>query len=138
MSEESYNKYIVPWHKITLNYYPLKTGYRHAKYPVIDRIEDVSPFTQTEHYNRMAEYNDLLQAQIAEDLKKYSKGFRFFVITSALTLHSYNIMQGEFTNWALTGLSETRTKLAEEISPQVWKDFTGQEKKETEEDEQEP
>ena len=132
MSEESYNKYITPWHRIALNYYPLKTGYRHAKYPIIDRLEDVSPFRQTEHYNKMAEYNDLIQAKIEEDLKKFSEDFRFFVITSALTFHSYNILKGEFTNWALTQLSETRRKLSEEISPQVWKDFTEQTKQEKE------
>lgn len=132
ISEESYNRYIVHWHKISLNYYPLKTGYRNAKYPAVNRLVDVSPFRQIEHYNEIAEYEDRLTEKIADDLKKYTKDFRFFVATSALTLRSYNIMQGEFTNWALANLSDIRRELLKEISPQVWKDFTGQEKQEKE------
>ena len=131
-TEENFKTHIEPWHICALEYYTLFTDYRNRKYPQKIRYEDTSPFAQTDRLNEQLDYNERLQKKIVADLKELPEFFRFFVAASALSFHGYNILVGEFTNWALAKLSDTRRKLTEEISPQVWKDFTGQEKQEKE------
>lgn len=132
-SEENFNQYIKAWHRISLHYYPLLTVYRQIEYRESRKQEYVSPFGQIDYHNKFVEFEDRLTRKIEDDLQKYSEDFRFFVVTSALDFRSYLILKGEFTNWALTQLSDTRRKVAEEISPQVWREFTRQEKQEKEE-----
>ena len=131
-SEQNYERYIKPWHKNSMFYYSLDTIYREIEYPEKRRMENIPPYGHIDRYNEQAEYDECLIKKLVDSLEKCTEDFRFFVVTSALTLRSYLILQGEFTNWTLTQLSEARRKLAAEISPQVWKDFTGQEKQEKE------
>jgi len=133
-TEENYHKYIKPWHKISLRYYPLLTTYRQAKYPRSRKLVQVSSWDQIEHHNKIVEYQEQVIKKIEDDLTECPEDFRFFVKTSALSVHSFNVLQGEFTAWALSELSDTRRELTKEISPKIWRDFTGQEKEKEEED----
>lgn len=133
-TEENYHKYIKPWHNRSLRYYPLLTVYRQREYPMSRKRVYVKAWDQLEHHNKIVEYEEQLIKKIGDDLANRPEGFSFFVKTSALTVHSFNVLQGEFTAWALTQLSDTRRELTKEISPKIWKDFTGQEKEKEEED----
>jgi len=133
-TEENWKTHIEPWHRCNLEYYTLFTDYRHTKYPENIRYKDISPFRQTEHLNELIDYNDRLKKKIVNDLAKLPTFFRFFVAASALSFYGYNILVGEFTNWALAELSDTRRKLTEEVSEDVWREFRGQEKEESKEE----
>jgi hypothetical protein len=122
-TDENYERYIKPWHKISLIFYPLATNYRRRNYPISRKLIHVSTFEQIDHHNEVVEWEDRLQKKIEGELAKTSDGFQFFTETSALITRSYNILQGEFTSWALAELSDIRRALQKEISPDVWKDF---------------
>jgi len=133
-TEENWKQYIEPWQKtLQLRYYTLFTSWRHNKYPKQDRLADVSPFRQVEHYNEVSEYYEKLAKVIAAEVRALPSHQSFFEMASALDVHSYRIIQGEFTGWALRQLLATQATLAEEISPQVWKDAFGQPSQEIEE-----
>jgi hypothetical protein len=135
-TEENWKQYIKPWQKTSqLQFYTLFTSWRYNKYPIQDRLENVSPFRQVEHYNELAEYYENLATVIAAEIRDLPPHQCFFEMASALGVHSYRILQGEFTSWALRQLLEIQATLAEEISPQVWKDAFGQPSQETEETE---
>jgi hypothetical protein len=133
-SDENYIKYVKPWHRVSLHYYPLLTTYRQTKYPQSRKRVYVSAFDELEHYNKYVEFQDELIRKIESDLAGYSEGFRFFTKTTALDLDSFNILKGEFSSWALKELSDSRRKLTKEISPKTWKDLTGHEDREEGED----
>ncbi|MFH1327662.1 MAG: hypothetical protein ABIH76_02230 [Candidatus Bathyarchaeota archaeon] len=122
-SEETYDKYIMPWHKTSLEFYPLKTNYRNRKYPLSRKRVNVSPYAQIDYHNEFVEFEDRLQKKIDEDLSKLTDAFCFFTTTSALSDRSYNILKGEYATWALAELSDIRRELTKEISPNVWKEF---------------
>lgn len=133
-TEENWKQHIEPWQKTRqLHYYTLFTSWRHNKYPKQDRLVDVSPYRQVEHYNEVSEYYEKLAKMIAAEVGELPPHQSFFEMASALDVHSYRILQGEFTGWALRQLLETQATLAEEISPQVWKDAFGQPSQEMEE-----
>jgi len=132
-TEENWKQYIEPWQKTgQIRYYTLFTSWRRNKYPFQDRRADVSPFRQTEHYNEVSEYYEKLANVIAAEIRDLPPHQSFFETASALDVHSYRILQGEFTGWALRQLLEIQATLAEEISPQVWKDAFGQPSQEIE------
>jgi len=133
-TEENWKQYIDPWQKTRqLHYFTLFTNWRHNKYPKQDRLVDVSPFRQTEHYNETAKYYEKLAKTISAEISDLPPHQSFFEMASALDVHSYRILQGEFTGWALRQLLEIQATLAAEISPQVWKDTFGQPSQEIEE-----
>jgi hypothetical protein len=118
-SKETFHKYIQPWHRISLRYYPLQTAYRQMKYPETRKMIQISPWDQLDNYNKRVEYEEQLIEKIEEDLMERPKNFRFFVQTTALAIHSYSTLQGEFTSWALKELSDIRRQLTKEISPRA-------------------
>jgi hypothetical protein len=134
ITQENYEKYIKPWHKGSLRYYPLLTNYRRAKYPASGKLVQVSYWEQIERHNELVEYQEQLIKKIENDLKELPKDFQIFTETSALTVRSFNILQGEFVSWALKALSNTRRALTKEISPKTWRDLTGQKEEEEKED----
>jgi len=56
-------------------------------------------------------------------------------MASALTKEGYQILQGEFTGWALRQLLETQAIISEEIDPAVWREAQGIIAQEQEEEE---
>jgi hypothetical protein len=133
VSDENYDRYVKPWHRVSLRYYPLLTTYRQIKYPQSRKLVHVSPFNELEHHNEVVEYQEELIRRIEDELAKCSKGFIFFTQTTALDSNSFTVLKGEFSSWALKELSEIRRELTKEISPKTWHDLTGQKDKEEEE-----
>jgi hypothetical protein len=134
VSDENYIKYVKPWHRVSLRFYPLLTTYRQSKYPQSRKLVHVNPFNQLEYHNEVVEYQEKLIWKIETELREYSEGFRFFTKTTALDLNSFTVLKGELAAWALKELSDIRRGLTKEISPKTWHDLRGQEDREEEED----
>ncbi len=133
-NEENWKKYIAPWQKISLRYYPLITSWRHLKYPTEDRLVHVSPYHQLDHYNKVAEFNDKLSEKVVNEIGELPKDFQFYQKCSALSIKSFKELKEEFWLWAVQKLMELQAVLSDEIDPKVYGDIGGQTKEDEEED----
>jgi len=125
-TEENWKLNIEPWKKTNLSYSTLQTNWRHRNYPEKKRYgECLSPWKQTERENEILDYLDALAEKINIEISQLPPHQAFFEVTSALTEQSFAILQGEFTGWALRQLSQIKAQIAEEISPQVWREALG-------------
>ncbi len=133
-NEENWKKYIDPWQKISLIYYPLQTSWRRMKYPIEDRLVDVRPWRQIDRYNEVAEFNDKLSKKIGEEVNELPKDIQFYQKCSALTIKSFKELKEEFWLWAVQKLMEMQAVLSDEIDPKVYGDIGGQPEEDEEED----
>jgi len=133
-NEENWKKYIEPWQRITLEYYPLLTSLRHRKYPLKRRWKVSSLYVEDEvkEANEQIEFNEELCNAIYKEIEEMSPSKAFFEFTSALTRNSFFALKAEFEKWSLINLMGVAATIAEEINPKVWKETLQFASKETE------
>lgn len=124
--EENWEKYIDPWHRATVPYYPLETRHRKKNYPHKWRYSNyTSPWEARVKANEYLDYKDGLTKKVYEEMGELPIYDQFFQTTGALSTEGYQILEGEFAGWALRQLSEIKAQIAQEISPQVWREALG-------------
>ena len=125
-TKENFETHIQPWHRIRVYFYALETHYRYKNYPLKERYNTKSAmwWRVNEELNKHLDELDELSDYISKTLKEMPEHEKFYEISYALSINSFRKLQAEFTRWALKQLSETRNKLLDEISPDVWKDLT--------------
>ena len=115
-TEENFNKYILPWHKMDLRYYPTETFYSNDKYP--KRYVDTG--ASINYRNKYLEEQEAITKKVGEELSNLPKHQGIFEASSALYHSSFLAMRNEFCRWALMQLLPIQAIISEEIDPNIW------------------
>jgi len=112
-TEENFNKFIKPWHKTFLGYYPLKLSLA-RKY--LHLIDPYGGGGLNEVYSK-----------VSSEMKTLSTFKGFFDITQgALNESGYYTLKAEFSQYALLKLMEVQKIIAKTISPNIYSEaFSG-------------
>ena len=132
LNEENWRKYIEPWQRIRLSYYPLDTPYSYINHPQKPRYPTESAlwWRVNEEKNRYLDDLDELQEYISKKIEEMPEHERFYQKSASLSYRSFQRIQSEFTTWALKQLLDVRKELASEIDPKVWREALGQQEPE--------
>lgn len=118
-TEENWKRFIKPWNKVGLRYFPLETPYRRRKYPSKLRYTGRSYFDY-EAENEQLDKRDTLRELVHGEIRKMPQNQQFFERTAALDRNSFFQLKGEFERWAVTKLLPIETVIAEQIDPRVY------------------
>ena len=117
---ENWRKYIVPWQKIDLHYFPYHTNLRKTKFPevpVFDRFGCIERYYDAQElYETKAKVTNFIHETVSS-LPEHEK---FFEMTSALSRQSYFALRTEFENWAISQLLTVQNCIAEQINPRIF------------------
>jgi len=124
-SEANWARFIQPWQKIGLTYYPLETYLGQAR--CLRRHRPQNPFYNYRDANRDLEAQEKLRDRLGEQIERLPPYRAFFEKTSALSRQSFYALRGEFERWALPRLLEVQASLAEELDPSILREalFSG-------------
>lgn len=117
-NEENWKKYISPWQKIQLSYFPFATPLRRQKHPIRRRWGNYN----WRDLNDREECIEEVTKEIHKLVDMAPPHKRFFQETAALSKHSFFALKGEFERWALSSLGEVQTIIANEIDPRIYKE----------------
>jgi hypothetical protein len=120
-TKENWRKYILPWQRTTLHFYPLETRYGRHNYP--RRYTENSPFESAQSINSRLRQHEEAIRQAALKISNLSLHDSFFETTAALTLTSFNVLKAEFSNWTIAKLADTQTLIAEHVEPALFKEM---------------
>lgn len=118
-TRENWEKYIKPWQRLNLSYYPLLTSYvgkNYSSFPVT--TDGVRPID----IEKWEEGRDFIQKEVSKWLKKLSADKQFYEETDALYKVSFTSLKGEFAQWAMKNLRAVQMTIAEEINPEIYRD----------------
>ena len=119
-TEENWKKYIEPWQKIELSYSALDTDYRHRNHPW---TWSAYPRSSHEEEQEWLDYKEELRKKVKAKITKMEPHRAFYEKTSALALESFYALQGEFEQWTMMKLRPIGAVIAEEVTPEVFKDI---------------
>jgi len=129
-NEENWIRYIQPWQKIGLHYFPLATVYCRRTYPGKPSRYGMS------NYEHAVEWGEVKE-KVNKDINEMPAWKQFFEYCTALAINSFYSLKTEFSRWVLIQLLEIQATIAEEIDPLVWKELqTFSPRAENKEDEQ--
>jgi hypothetical protein len=119
-TEKNWEKYILPWQRTTLHFYPLETPYGKRYYP--KRCVDRDPFESVGSINRRLRQHEETIRQVALKISNLPL-HDSFETTAALTLTSFNILKSEFSCWAIMKLADTQALIAEHVDPALFREM---------------
>lgn len=116
MTKGNWEKYIQPWHKVNLRFYPLETFLAHQNFP----LKSTSIFSSDIEENARKATNSVVHS-----LSEMSPHEEFWERTSALTKGSFSVLEAEFCRWILPKLFEVQATISEEVDPKVYSEVFG-------------
>lgn len=119
-TKENWEKYIKPWQRLSLSYYPLFTSYTQRKYAGFPLSSEGMRYDDVE---RWEENRDEITDEVRKWLKKLRADSQFYEETNALYKVSFTSLKGEFAHWAMTKLRPIEAVIAEEVNPEIYKDI---------------
>jgi hypothetical protein len=120
-TEKNWEKYILPWQRTTLSFYPLLTYHGKRNYP--RRYTENNPFEGVEALNKRLNEHEETIRQANWEINRLPIHASFFESTSALSLTSFNVLKSEFACWAIVKLAETQALITKEIDPALFKEM---------------
>jgi hypothetical protein len=120
-TEKNWEKYILPWQRTTLSFYPLLTYYGRRNYP--RRYAENDPFEGVGALNRRLNEHEETIKQANQEINELPIHKSFFESTSALSLTSFNVLKSEFSSWAIAKLAETQALIAEHVDPALFREM---------------
>jgi hypothetical protein len=118
-TEENWKKYVEPWQRIELGYYALDTDYRRHHHPW---VQSAYPRSSHDEEQEWLDYKEDLRKEVAAKIRKMEPHRSFYEKTSALALESFYALRGEFEQWAMMQLRPIGAVVAEEVTPETYKD----------------
>jgi len=120
LTEENWRKYIAPWQKIDLHYFPYQTSLRKTKFPEVPIFDSFGSLEC--HYDAQELYEAKTKATnlVREMITKLPEHEKFFEMTTALSRESFFALRTEFENWAISQLLTVQNAIAEQIAPSIF------------------